>query len=143
MPKTTNKTVPTDAGVLDFLVALSNREQRADSEILIGMMQEISGKPPVMWGASIIGFGLHHYKYASGREGDEPVLGFSPRKGKLALYITNDATKYPEIRERLGKHKTGKACIYVTRLGDVDGDALKDLIRAGYADTMKSMSSAS
>lgn len=137
MPKTTNKTLPTDADVLDFLATLSDREQRADSEILIGMMQEISGKPPVMWGPSIIGFGSSHYKYASGREGDVPELGFSPRKGKLALYITDDATKYPHIRDRLGKHKTSKACIYITRLSDVNADALKDLIYAAYTDTTK------
>lgn len=130
-----NKTQPTNTDVVEFLATLEDQGQRADSERLIALMHKISNEPPVMWGPSIIGFGSHHYKYESGREGDSPAIAFSPRKGKLALYIVNDATKYPEITKRLGKHKTSKACIYITKLEDVDMDILEELITAGYNDT--------
>lgn len=133
-----NKTKPTNADVLEFLATkVDNDQQRQDSELLIDIMQKISGEPPVMWGPNIIGFGKSHYKYESGREGDVPVLGFSPRKGKLSLYITDDATKYPEIRERLGKHKISKACIYINKLADVDRNVLEELISAGFNDPTK------
>lgn len=133
-----NKTKPTNADVLEFLATkVDNDQQRQDSEILIEIMHKISGEPPVMWGPSIIGFGKSHYKYESGREGDVPVLGFSPRKGKLSLYITDDATKYSEIRERLGKHKISKACIYINKLTDVDKNVLEELIAAGFNDPTK------
>lgn len=133
-----NKTQPTSADVLNFLAtSVDSERQRQDSEQLIDLMQKISSKPPVMWGPSIIGFGSMHYKYESGREGDMPEIGFSPRKGKLSLYILDDATKYPELRERLGKHKISKACIYINKLADVDMQALEELIEAGYKDAQK------
>lgn len=133
-----NKTKPTNADVLEFLATqVDSDQQRQDSEILIDIMQKISGEPPVMWGPSIIGFGKSHYKYESGREGDVPVLGFSPRKGKLSLYITDDSTKYPKIRERLGKHKISKACIYINKLADIDMNVLEELIAAGFNDPTK------
>lgn len=135
MATTQNKTIPTNSNVLDFLASLSDAQQRKDSEIIIAIMQKISGKPPVMWGPSIIGFGQHHYKYESGREGDMPLIGFSPRKGKLTLYLTYTPEKYANILGRLGKHKTSKACLYINKLSDVDINVLEELIRTAYGDS--------
>lgn len=132
-----NKTIPTTKNVLDFLAGLEDKQQQKDSQTLIAMMQKISGKPPVMWGPSIIGFGQLHYKYESGRQGDMPMLGFSPRKGKFSLYITDNAEKYPEIRERLGKHKISKACIYINKLSDINQSVLEELIQAAHSDTTR------
>ncbi len=129
------KTVPTDSDVLDFLNQLGGDRQRRDSIALIDIMQTITGQPPVLWGTAIIGFGTYHYKYPSGHEGDMPQIAFSPRKGKLVLYITNDATRYESIRERLGKHKISKACVYINTLNDVDMNVLEEFIQAAYKDT--------
>lgn len=134
MTNAQNKTMPTSEDVLDFLASLESEQQQKDSQTLITIMQRISGKPPVMWGPSIIGFGLLHYKYESGREGDMPILGFSPRKDKMTLYITDNPEKYSEIRGRLGKHTTSKVCIYINKLSDVNLDVLEELILAAYRD---------
>lgn len=133
----TNKTIPTTADVADFLATLDDIEQQKDSKTLIEMMQEISAEPPVMWGPSIIGFGTYHYVYASGREGDMPLIAFSPRKGKLTLYVMEDASKHEDIRDRLGKHKVSKACIYINKLTDVDMNVLHELIAVSYQDAIK------
>ena len=125
------KTVPTHADVLEFVARLDDA-QRRDSEQLIDLMHTVSGEPPILWGPAIIGFGTYHYAYASGREGDMPRIAFSPRKGKLVLYITEDAARYTALLARLGKHKTSKACIYITKLADVDKAVLKELIVAAY-----------
>lgn len=140
MGKVENKTVPTGVDVADFLATLDDDEQRRDSETLIGLMQEVSGEPPVMWGPSIIGFGSYHYKYASGYEGDICKIGFSPRKGKLSLYIVIDTTRYPELMKKLGKHTTSKACIYAKRLDDLNRDVLMELMRKSYRDITKQFS---
>lgn len=137
MSNTKIQTVPTDADVLDFLARLDDDQQRQDSEKLIDIMHETSGEPPIMWGPAIIGFGTYHYRYDSGREGDMPLIAFSPRKGKLAFYITDNAEKYKDIRERLGKHRTAKACLYITKLADVDLDVLRELIATTYKDAVK------
>jgi Domain of unknown function (DU1801) len=93
------------------------------------MMQEITGERPAMWGTSIIGFGTYHYRYASGHEGDAPLTGFSPRSQHLAIYLVNGfENRYQAMLARLGAHKTGKGCLYVKRLDDVDHDALRELI---------------
>jgi hypothetical protein len=131
------QTVPTDSDVAEFLARLDDDQQRRNSETLVEIMQKISDKPPVMWGPAIIGFGSHHYKYASGREGDMPEIAFSPRKGKLTLYILDNAEKYPEIRKRLGKYTSSKACIYIKKLSDVDIKVLEELITAAYRDVDK------
>lgn len=128
------QTVPTKADVLGFLALLHDNQQRKDSESLIKIMYEVSGKSPVMWGPAIIGFGSYHYKYASGREGDMPIIAFSPRKGTLALYITDDAAKYENIRKKLGKHKVSKACLYISKLTDIDLGVLRTLIETTYKD---------
>jgi hypothetical protein len=133
-----NKTIPTTTDVVDFLSTLDDEQQRRDSETLVALMERISSKPPVMWGPSIIGFGSYHYKYDSGREGDMPVIGFSPRKGKFALYITDDAEKYRDEFEELGKYKTSKGCIYINKLADVDVDKLKVLITKAYKEQKRS-----
>lgn len=129
------QTVPTAADVLEFLARVEDDQQRRDSEALIEMMGKISGQPPVLWGPAIIGFGSYHYKYESGREGDMPQIAFSPRKGKLTLYIINNAANYSDFLDRLGKHKTSKACLYITRLADVDAQVLEALIGAAYKDS--------
>ena len=131
------QTVPTTADVLEFLARVEDDQQRRDSEVLIEMISRISGEPPVLWGPTIIGFGSYHYKYESGREGDMPLIAFSPRKGKLTLYVMNDATKYADILARLGKHKLSKACLYITKLADVDMKVLEELITAAYNDIPK------
>lgn len=133
----TNKTVPTSSNVIDFLATLEDDQQRRESEELVAIMQEISGEVPVMWGPSIIGFGSLHYKYESGREGDMPVIGFSPRKGKFAFYLTYDVERYKEQLEKVGKYENGKACIYFKRLSDVDMNELKELIRRTYENESK------
>lgn len=131
------QTIPTPADVQAFIGKLEDDTQRRDSEELVAIMSNVSGQPPVMWGSAIIGFGSYHYVYESGREGDMPQIGFSPRKGKLSLYITDDADKYLSIREKLGKHKVAKACIYINKLADVDINVLKDLIHAAFSHVPK------
>ena len=123
-----NKTIPTEASVEDFINQVADEQKRADSWTLVNIMEEVTGEPPVMWGPSIIGFGQYHYQYASGREGDMSLTGFSPRKQKMSLYIMDGFDKWDEYLARLGKHKTGKSCLYIKRLEDVDIDVLKDMI---------------
>ena len=130
---TGNKTIPTGEDVIDFLASLESDEQRRDSERLVEIMAEVSGEPPVMWGTSIVGFGAFTYTYASGRQGEWMRIGFSPRKGKLSLYVTYDASQFSEELEAVGKHSIGKGCIYITKLADVDVAALKRLIKKAYA----------
>lgn len=128
------KTVPTTADVADFLANLSDAQQQRDSQTLIDIMQHISDEPPVLWGPAIIGFGSYHYRYATGREGDMPRIAFSPRKGKLVLYVINYIDRYGTLLDQLGKHKTSKACLYITRLSDIDLAVLTKLIETAYQD---------
>ena len=130
-----NKTQPTDASVAAFVAGIPDARQRADSERLITVMSEVTGEPATMWGPSIIGFGSYHYRYASGREGDAPLVGFSPRKTALTLYASADEEVRADLLARLGPHKVGKGCVYVKRLSDVDEQALADLIQVGAAFT--------
>ncbi len=129
-----NKTVETDAAVATFVATVDDAEQRADTAALIAMMSEVTGEPARMWGPAIIGFGRYHYKYESGREGEMCRLGFSPRKGKIALYLPTGYPGHAEIMARLGTYKTAKACLYLRRLRDVDSAALKELIAASLAE---------
>ena len=126
-----NKTKPTNVDVETFLRSASEQRQRESKE-LIALMRAVSHKPPVMWGPSIIGFGSYHYKYASGREGDMPVIGFSPRKASLTIYIYSDFNNYGDLLEALGKHKTSASCLYINKLDDVDLGALEKIIRRSY-----------
>ncbi|MBN2472691.1 MAG: DUF1801 domain-containing protein [Anaerolineae bacterium] len=127
-----NKTTPGQGSVTAFLQTVEE-QRRADCETLVALMQEVTGEPPVMWGDSMVGFGSYHYKYASGREGDWFVVGFSPRKQNLTLYIMAGFEEYEALLARLGKHTTGKSCLYVKRLADVDMDALRELVRQSVA----------
>ena len=121
-----NKMQPTDASVDDFIAKQSARRQ-GEARTLIEVMRRITGEEPVLWGPSIIGFGNYQYKYASGHEGDAPVLGFSPRKAALTLYVYSDTEKSKTLIDKLGKFKMSKACIYVKKLSDINTDILKEL----------------
>jgi hypothetical protein len=126
-----NKTSENDANVMAFIQAFTDSEQkRQDSYVLIQLMQQMSGFPPKMWGPSIIGFGSYHYKYASGHEGDMPLLGFSPRKAAISLYVYTAVPEHEHLLEGLGKFTMGKACIYIKKLSDIDLDRLKKLMIA-------------
>ena len=127
-----NKTRPITTSVTSFLNSVEDEIQRRDSHTLISIMKEITGEEPVIWGSSIIGFGSYHYKYNSGREGDMLLTGFSPRKQNLSLYIMAGFTKYEELLQKLGKHKTGKSCLYIKRLSEINTDVLIELIKASY-----------
>jgi hypothetical protein len=123
------KTVPTSADVDAFLEAVPAENRRADAYALLELMRSVTGEPPVMWGPSIVGFGSYHYRYESGRTGDAPLAGFSPRKANLVVYLVGGyEDRYPKLLEQLGPHKTGKSCLYLKRLGDVDLDVLRQLI---------------
>ncbi len=122
------KTTYTSADVHEFINSFANTDQKkADSFELLKIMQGITGEEPRMWGPTIIGFGNYHYKYASGHEGDAPVLGFSPRKAAFSLYIYSDTEKSRSIVQNLGKFKMAKACIYVNKLADINIPVLKEL----------------
>ncbi|MGD2026276.1 MAG: DUF1801 domain-containing protein [Anaerolineales bacterium] len=123
------KTTPTDKSAEAFLNGVENEKKRNDSFELLEMMKEITGEEPVMWGESIIGFGKYQYKYASGRQGEWFLAGFSPRKQNLTLYIMSGFKAFDKTLETLGKHKTGKSCLYINKLEDVDRAALKKLIK--------------
>jgi len=129
-----NKTVATNEDVQDFLRQVEPARRRADGLRLNEIFQEVTGFAPRMWGPSIVGYGAYHYVYDSGREGDSPATGFSPRKASLSIYIMPGYADFTEILGRLGKHKMGKSCLYINKLADVDEDVLAELIRAGLRD---------
>jgi Domain of unknown function (DU1801) len=128
-----NKTQATTADVTAFIAGVADNGQRADAHALCAMMTRLSGEPPKMWGPSIIGFGSYHYKYDSGREGNAPRIGFSPRKGQTVLYLIDGYSQRAEQLARLGKHKTGKSCLYVKRLSDIDIGVLEEMIVGSLA----------
>lgn len=127
-----NKTVKNNASVEDFLNAVEHATRKKDAFTLLEMMKEITEEPPVMWGNSIVGFGEYHYRYDSGREGDFLMIGFSPRKTSTTLYIMNGFDRYDELLGQLGKHKTGRSCLYITNLKHVDLGILQTLIKESY-----------
>ena len=129
-----NKTQPTDLDPAGFIAAIDHPTRRADAQTLLALMQRLTGWQPRMWGPSIIGFGTYHYKYESGREGDSIRTGFSARKSSLVLYIMPGHAGYSDRLARLGKHKTGKSCLYINKLADVDMAVLEDIIQAGLDD---------
>jgi len=128
------KTKPTNQSVEDFLNQISDPGRRADCFVVAKIMEEITGEKPKMWGPSIVGFGAYHYKYASGREGDWPLTGFSPRKKDLTLYMMMGFEKHGELMEKLGKHSVGKSCLYIKRLSDLHVPTLKKLIKVSLKD---------
>ncbi len=124
---TANKTQPTKLSVKAFIDALPEQSKRADAKALIKLMQSATGEKPKMWGPSIIGFGAYHYIYDSGREGDMPLAGFSPRKAATVLYNVS-ANNDEALFTKLGKHTTGKGCLYIKRLSDVDQTVLETMV---------------
>jgi hypothetical protein len=128
------KTKPTDDDVEAFIDSVPEAA-RSDCRELVTLMQAATDAPPVMWGSSIVGFGEVHYRYASGREGDWFAVGFSPRKKSLTLYLTGGVDRHAEHLERLGPHTTGKGCLYIKRLDDVDRDVLQALISEAASTT--------
>jgi hypothetical protein len=129
----TNKTTQTTADVASFIAGIDDAQKRADSEVLVTLMRDITGEEPAMWGPSIVGFGTYHYRSASGREGDWFILGFSPRKQAMTLYLPGYVEQHKALLDQLGKHSTGKGCVYVKRLSDTDPVALRRLLETAVA----------
>jgi hypothetical protein len=129
-----NKTKPTGAAVDAFLDRIADPQKRADAHKVRALMERLAGEPAAMWGPSIVGFGSYHYKYESGREGDWCRIGFSPRARELVLYGLG-VSRRPALMARLGKHRTGKGCLYIKRLADVDEAVLEQLVTEALAET--------
>ena len=123
-----NKTKATKASVTEFINSIDDKLMRADARKVAAMMRRATGKRAKMWGSSMVGYGTYHYRYASGREGDFMITGFSPRKQALTVYIMPGFTPFDKLMAKLGKYKTGKSCLYIKRLSDVDEDILERLI---------------
>lgn len=132
MAKAKLKTTQNEKDVRAFLNAVDHDKRREDSLAVLGMMEKITGKEAKMWGSSIVGFDQYHYKYDSGREGDFFKVGFSPRKQSLTVYIMPGFERYDELMQQLGKYKTGKSCLYINKLEDVDQNVLQQLIKESY-----------
>ena len=136
-----SKTVPTSSSVIDFLNSVEIDRKRYDGFELLKIMKEITKEKPVLWGSSIVGFGVFHYIYKSGREGDTFMIGFSPRKKSLSVYLSvylkQGLDQYKSIFSKLGKHKLGKACLYINKLEDVDIGILRKIISKAYEDMKK------
>lgn len=132
-----NKTKATEQSVEDFLAKTENPQKKADSFELLTIMEEISGTKAKMWGESIVGFGNYHYKYESGREGDFLMIGFSPRKSAISLYLMCGIHNNQDLLEQLGKHKIGKSCLYINQLADINIDILKKLIKGSLNETKR------
>lgn len=127
-----NKTKPTAASVDEFIAQIENPRRRADAVTALRIYKEVTGLPPVMWGPSIIGFGSLHYAYETGREGDMPAAGFSPRKANMTFYVGDQFEGAEELYAKLGKHKKSVACLYINKLDDVDLDVLHEIIARQY-----------
>ena len=129
MAKYELKTKLNNASVEKFLKSIKDKKKQGDSFKLLDIFAKATGEEPKMWGSSIVGFGSYHYKYASGQEGDWMLTGFSPRKDSFSIYAMCDVNKFQGHLKKLGKHKTGKSCIYIKLLDDIDVNVLKSLIR--------------
>lgn len=123
------KTRATNESVTDFLNKVTDKGRRDDCFSVLEIMKDVTGEEPKMWGPSIVGFGRYHYKYQSGRGGEWMITGFSPRKGDLTLYIMPGLDAFPDLMKRLGKFKTGKSCLYIKKLEDVDPGVLRQLVK--------------
>ncbi|OYU64871.1 MAG: hypothetical protein CFE22_16420 [Cytophagaceae bacterium BCCC1] len=132
MAKVEIKTIENEISVLDFINTVEEESKRKDSIELVKIMEEITKSPAKMWGPAIIGFGKYHYKYESGREADMLRVGFSPRKDAMALYIGANSEENLDIISNLGKYKTGKSCLYVKKLSDINLDVLKEITKRGF-----------
>jgi hypothetical protein len=129
-----NKTKATEASVESYFSAIEDESRRKDCEALSALMTEATKQKPMMWGTSIVGFGSYHYKYESGREGDSCLVGFSSRKGDISIYIVASFPGQEELFSKLGKYKTGKGCLYIRKLSDVNLEALEQIIVASYSE---------
>src|SRR5260221_12357696 len=123
-----NKTTENSNSVADFINSVKDKTKREDSLDLIKLLKKLTGFDPKMWGPSIVGFGSYHYTYESGREGDSPLVGFSPRTSALTLYLSGNFEKREELLEKLGKYKTDKGCIYIKTLADINIEILKKMV---------------
>jgi hypothetical protein len=132
MAKANNKTIANDLSIADFLSKIEDDKRRSDAQLVHDLLTDLITDSPKMWGTSIVGFGEYHYKYESGREGDFFKVGYSPRKQNLAIYIIAGFDRYDELMTRLGKYKTGKSCLYIKKIEDVNLEVLKDLITQSY-----------
>ena len=132
MARGSNKTIATDGDVGAFIDGVADDQRRRDAELLLGLMREVTGQPPVLWGTSIIGFGSRHYRYPSGREGDIAAVSFSPRKTQTVLYVTGALDAYKELLARLGQYQAGKGCLYLRRVDQADTEALRDIVARSY-----------
>lgn len=132
------KTTQNDNSVADYIAAIGDEQTMQDCHEVIDIMQRISGHEPKMWGTGIVGFDTYHYKYESGREGDCPPIGFHPRKGKITIYLMDGTACYAELLDKLGKHSTGKVCLYIKRLSDIELPVLEEIVRQSYAAYVKS-----
>lgn len=131
------KTQPTQQSVENFLSTVDDEQKRQDCHTIAGMMRQATGQEGVMWGDTIVGYGTYHYRYASGHSGEWFLAGFSPRKANLTLYIMSGFDRYDELLSRLGKYKTGKSCLYIKQLSDVDPVVLNELITRSVAHMME------
>lgn len=132
MAKNTNKTTENEASVADYINTIADETQRADSFTLVNLLGEATGLPAKMWGPAIVGFGSYHYKYESGREGDAPLIAFSPRKTSLTLYLSAFEGK-EQLLQKLGKHKQSGGCTHIKKLTDVDKDVLSLMLSSSFA----------
>jgi hypothetical protein len=123
------KTKATNESVTGFLNKVTDKGRRDDCFAVLEIMKDVTGEEPKMWGHGIVGFGRYHYKYESGREGEWMITGFSPRKGDLTLYIMPGFDAFPDLMKRLGKFKTGKSCLYIKKLEEVDTGVLRQLVK--------------
>jgi hypothetical protein len=123
------KTKENDSSIIEFIENVDSMSKREEAYKLLDIFHETTGHPAKMWGPSIIGFGSYHYKYATGHEGDAPLVGFSPRKAKISLYFATGDTEREVLLNKFGKHTSGKACVYINKVADIDTDVLRELIR--------------
>lgn len=121
-----------DSSVQDYIASIGDEQSVKDCQVLIGMMQRISGQAPRLWNVGTIGFGTYHYKYDSGREGDSQTIGFYSRKGKLTIYLMDGTVRYTDLLARLGKHSTSRVCVYIKRLSDINLPILEQIVQQSY-----------
>jgi hypothetical protein len=132
-----NKTKPTKNSVMAFLNKIKDKQVRDDCFAILEMMQKVSNYEPVMWGSAIVGFGTYHYVYESGREGDMILIGFSPRKQNISIYLMGGLSKVEDELSKLGKHKTGRGCLYIKSLSDVNVQVLKKIFAKAFKEAQR------
>ncbi len=127
-----NSDLRKDISVKEYIASIDDPQMVTDAEVLMGMMKQVSGQEPILYGIGTIGFGVYHYKYDSGREGDAHTLGFYPRAGKITVYLMDGTTRYSKLLAKLGKHTTTGYCVYIKRLSDVDLPTLEQVLKESY-----------